>query len=168
MNASLVQESAVAAAEIDQPKFANVLQMNKRVAARHFRRLQHNRVSPGPSERTTAFDWMEFAIGRFQPGAFLWGRAHADGCYQRPPLDARCLPRTQAPSEGENPEAPEIATTNTAIRRRIGRHRFCVSSGVISGRILPSKTAERVSGSRNDPCYQSLPKVRNRNPRRRA
>src|SRR3954453_20286853 len=103
MNASLVQESAVAAAEIDQPKFANVLQMNKRVAARHFRRLYNNRVSAGPSERTTSFDSTEFAIGRFQPGTFSWRGVHVEGCYQRPPLNAKCLPRTQAPSEGENP-----------------------------------------------------------------
>jgi len=41
----IVQKSSVAAAKIDQPKFANVLQMNKRVPARDFRRFQHDRVS---------------------------------------------------------------------------------------------------------------------------
>ena len=72
MNVPLVQKSAVAAAEIDQPKFADVLQMNKRMPARHLGRFQHDCVSTGPSDRTTSFDRVAFAIGRFQPGTFLW------------------------------------------------------------------------------------------------
>src|SRR6266705_2004582 len=100
MNAPLVQKSAVAAAEIDQPKFADVLQMNKRMPARNFRRLQYNFVSTGSSERTTSFDRVAFAIGRFQPGTFLWRGAHVEGCYRRPRMNAKCLPRTQAPSRG--------------------------------------------------------------------
>ncbi len=78
MNSPLVQKRSVATAEIDQPKFANILQMNKRVPARHFWRLQHNCVSTGSSEGTTAFDRMASAIGCFQPGTFLWGHAHAE------------------------------------------------------------------------------------------
>src|SRR5438067_8748047 len=113
MNAPLVQKSAVAAAEIDQPKFADVLQMNKRMPARNLRRLQYNVVSTGSSARTTSFDCVEFAIGRFQPGTFLWRGAHVEGCYQRPPLDVKCLPRTQAPSQGENPGGlAELSMTN--------------------------------------------------------
>src|SRR5437762_14233278 len=76
MNPLLVQKSSVAAAEIDQPKLADILQMNKRVPARHFRRFDHDRISGGPSERTTATDRMACAIGRLQPGTFLWVRVH--------------------------------------------------------------------------------------------
>jgi len=71
MNPPLIQKSSVAAAEIDQPMFADVLQMNKRVPSRHFRRFQHDRVGDGSSERTTAFDRKAFVICRFQPGTFL-------------------------------------------------------------------------------------------------
>src|SRR5437667_6991631 len=78
MNPSLVQKSSVAAAEIDQPKFANILQMDERVPARHFGRFHHDRISGGPSERTTAMDRILCAIGRFQPGTFLWGGIHAE------------------------------------------------------------------------------------------
>src|SRR4029077_7175137 len=113
MNSPLIQKSAVAAAKIDQPRFADILQMNQRVSARHFRRFHDNCVSAGPSDGTTTFDRMRSAIGRFQPGTFLWGRAHADGCYQRPSIHAKRLPRTQDPSEGENPGGPaEVAMTN--------------------------------------------------------
>jgi hypothetical protein len=83
MNAPLVQKSAVAAAEIDQPKFADVLQMNKRMPARYFGRFQRDCVSPGSSKRTTATDQMACAIGCFQPGTFLWGRVHAEASYQK-------------------------------------------------------------------------------------
>jgi hypothetical protein len=72
MNSPLVSKRAVAAAKVD-----------KRMPARHFRRLQHDRVSTCASERTTAFDPMAFAIGCFQPGTFFWGRVHAEASYQR-------------------------------------------------------------------------------------
>src|SRR5712691_13014456 len=91
MNPSLVQKSSVAAAEIDQPEFANILNVNERVSARHFRRFQHDRVGGDPSERTTALDRMASAIGRFQPGTFLWGCAHAGTFYQKVMVDAKCL-----------------------------------------------------------------------------
>jgi len=45
---------------------------------------------------------------------------------------------------------------------------FDVLSGVTSGRMLLTKRVERTSDFRNAPCNQSLPKVRNRNPSRRA
>ena len=93
LNPPLVQKSSIAAAEIDQPKFADVLQMNKRVPARHFRRFQHDRVGSGSSERTTAFDRVACAIGRFQPGTFLWGCAHAEPFYQKLIVDAMFLRR---------------------------------------------------------------------------
>ena len=99
MNSPLVQKRSVAAAEIDQPKFADILQMNQRVPARHFRRLQHDRVSTGSSERTTAFDRMASAIGCFQPGTFLWGRVHAEAFYQN------LIARRKVSSEHSNPEA---------------------------------------------------------------
>src|SRR6266566_6314706 len=99
MNPPLIQKSSVAAAEIDQPKFADVLQMNKRVSARHFRRFQHDRIGGGSSERTTALDRMAFAIGRFQPGTFLLGRVHAETFYQKVILDAMCL---RAPASSAN------------------------------------------------------------------
>ena len=91
MNALLVQKGSVTAAEIDQPKFANILKMNKRVPARHFGRVQHDPVSGGPPERTTATDRMGGAIGRFQPGTFLWGGVHAGTLYQEVIVDAKSL-----------------------------------------------------------------------------
>ena len=91
MNASLVQKSSVAAAEIYQPGFADILQMNQRVSARHFRRLQHDRVGGGSSERATAVDRMAFAIGRFEPGTFLWGYAHLGTFYGKVVVDAKRL-----------------------------------------------------------------------------
>src|SRR5437867_9614165 len=116
MNASLVQKSSVAAAEIYQPGFADILQMNKRVPARHFRRFQHDRVGGGSSERTTAMDRIAFAIGRFQPGTFLWGCAHAGTFYQKVVADAKGL-RWGAPArlcdcEQASHEAPRAPALN--------------------------------------------------------
>src|SRR5437016_9271294 len=91
MYPSLVQKSSVAAAEIYQPGFADILQMNQRVSARHFRRFQYDRVGGGSSERTTALDRMAFAIGRFQPGTFVLGRVHTETFYQKVMVDAKCL-----------------------------------------------------------------------------
>ena len=88
MNAPLVQKSSVAAAEIDQPKFADILQMDKRVPARHFGRFQHDRVSGGPSEGTTATDRMACAIDRFQPRTIIWGDVHAETLYQEVMIEA--------------------------------------------------------------------------------
>jgi hypothetical protein len=45
---------------------------------------------------------------------------------------------------------------------------FDVLSGITSGRMLPTKRVQRTSDFRNAPCDQSLPKVRDRNPSRRA
>jgi hypothetical protein len=90
MNPPLVQKSSVAAAEIYQPGFADILQMNQRVSARHFRRFQHDRIRGGSSERTTAMDRMAFAIVRFEPGTFLWGRVHAETFYQKVTVGAKC------------------------------------------------------------------------------
>src|SRR5439155_25892791 len=104
MNASLVQKSSVAAAEIYQPGFADILQMNQRVSARHFRRFQHDRVGGDSSDRTTAMDRMAFAIGRFQPGTFLLGRVHAEAFYQKVIMDAKCLRRTRAPASPRESE----------------------------------------------------------------
>src|SRR5262245_31102123 len=56
--------------------------MNQGVSAGHFGRLQHDRVSRGPSQRTTPFDRVASPIGSFQPGTFLWKHAHAEECYQ--------------------------------------------------------------------------------------
>src|SRR5437667_6930641 len=103
MNASLVQKSSVAAAEIYQPGFADILQMNKRVSARHFRRLQHDRVGGGSSERATAFDRMACAVGRFQPGTFLWGCAHADAFYQKAWYTQSVFHRRQPSPNSANP-----------------------------------------------------------------
>src|SRR4029077_17488139 len=65
MNSPLVQKRSVAAAEIDQPKLTDVLQMNKRVSARHFGRLHDNRFSCGSSYRTTASNRMACTIDCF-------------------------------------------------------------------------------------------------------
>src|SRR5437762_6224789 len=83
MNPSFVQKSSVAAAEIYQPGFADVLQMNQRVSTRHFWRFQHDHIGGDSSERTTAMDRMAFAIGRFEPGTFLLGCVHAGTFYQK-------------------------------------------------------------------------------------
>src|SRR5262249_748865 len=91
MNPSLVQKIPVTAAQIYQPGFADILQMNESVSARHFRRFQHDRVSGDSSKRTTTMDRMAFAIGRFNPGTFLWGCAHAGTFYQKVMLNAKCL-----------------------------------------------------------------------------
>ena len=91
MNAPFVQKSSVAASEIDQPKFADILQMDERVPARHLGRFEHDRVTGGPSEGTTATDRMACAIGRFQPGTFLWGGVHAGTFYQEVIVDAKSL-----------------------------------------------------------------------------
>jgi hypothetical protein len=91
LNAPLVQKSSVAAAEIDQPKFADILQMDKRMPARHFWRIQHDCTSGGPPERTTALDRMACTIGCFQPGTFLWGCIHAETFYQEMMIEATCL-----------------------------------------------------------------------------
>src|SRR5207245_7519285 len=93
MNPSLVQKSSVAAAEIYQPGFADILQMNQRVSARHFRRFQHDPVGSDSSERTTALDRIAFAIGCFQPGTFFSGCAHTETFYQQAVVDAKCLRR---------------------------------------------------------------------------
>src|SRR6266576_4230 len=107
MDSPLVQKRSIATAKIDQPKLADILQVNKRVPARHLRRFQHDRVSTGPSKRTTAFDGMPSVIGCFQPGTFRWGYVHAETVYQmwwstqsgltderrdepKPKLDTRC------------------------------------------------------------------------------
>ena len=91
MNPPLVQKSSVAAAEIDQPKFADILEMDKSVPARHLGRFYHDRISGSPSEGTTAFDRIGSAIGRFQPGTFLWGRVHAGTLYEELIKDAKSL-----------------------------------------------------------------------------
>src|SRR5438552_9134090 len=91
MNPSLVQKSSVAAAEIYQPRFADILQMNQRVSARHFRRFQYDSVGDGSSERTTALDRMAFAIGSFQPGTLFLGRVHTETFYQKVMVYAKYL-----------------------------------------------------------------------------
>jgi len=104
MNAPFVQKSSVAAAEIDQPKFADILQMDERVPARHFGRFQHDRVSGGPSEGTTATDRMACAIGRFQPRTFLWGDVHAETLYQEVMIEATYLKSEDVRADWHKPE----------------------------------------------------------------
>src|SRR2546430_9709949 len=93
MNSPPVQKRAVPAAKIDEPKLADILQVNKRVPPRHFGRLQHDCVSHGSSYRTTAFDRMAFTVGRFQPGTFLWGRVHGEAL-SKITTDGKYLPST--------------------------------------------------------------------------
>ena len=93
MNSPLVEKRTVTAAKIDEPKLANILQVNKRVPPRHFGRLQHDCVSTGSSQRTTAFDRMTCTVGRFQPGTFLWGRAHGEPL-SKITADGKYLPST--------------------------------------------------------------------------
>jgi hypothetical protein len=60
--------------------------MDKRVRARHFGRFYDDRISGGPSERTTTFDWMTSAIGRLLTGHLPPG----------PRSRRRILPRSMA------------------------------------------------------------------------
>ena len=115
MNPPLVQKSSVAAAEIDQPRFANILQVNQRVSARHFGRFQHDRIGGGPSERTTAMDRMACAIGCFQPGTFLWGRVHAETFYQECLIEAKCLKSRGARARWHEPEEAVVAVAIPAF-----------------------------------------------------
>src|SRR6516162_3317372 len=105
MNAPFVQKSSIAAAEIDQPKFADILQMDERVPARHFGRFHHDRVSDGPSEGTTATDWMACAVGRFQPGTFLRGGVHAGTFYQEVMVEATYCKSEDARADWHKPQA---------------------------------------------------------------
>jgi hypothetical protein len=50
MNPARVQEGAVDAAEIDQPKLADILDMNDRVASRDFRGIENDRASGRSSD----------------------------------------------------------------------------------------------------------------------
>ena len=115
MNPPLIHESSVAAAEIDQPRFTNILQVNQSVPARHFGRFQHDRVSGGPSERTTATDRMACAIGRFQPGTFLWGDVHAETFYQELSIEATCLKSRGARAGWHEPEQAVVAVAIPAF-----------------------------------------------------
>jgi hypothetical protein len=104
MDAPLVQKRSVAAAEIDQPKFADILQMDERVPARHFGRFQHDRVSGSPPERTTAVDWVACAIGFFQPGTFLWRGVHEETLYQEVMIEATCVKSRGARADWHKPD----------------------------------------------------------------
>jgi len=159
MNSPLVQESTVAAAKIDQPKFANVLQMYQRMPARHFRRLYHYRVSVGASERTTAFYPMASAICCFQPGTFLWGHVHADASYQ-----------IESPTQTgfRNPAAAD----RLPGQRPVGLSFFSIaiagnfSAWLIRVILRRNESAPRKffpGKSSRDQGEQSLPELRNRN-----
>src|SRR6266581_9427039 len=145
MNPSLVQKSSVAAPEIYQPGFADILQMNKRVPARHFRRFQHDRIGGGSSERTTALDRMAFAIGRFHPGTFLLGRVHAETFYQKVILDAKCL-RWRA---GASPREPEEAPPSSF---KLPSRLYVVYSGKVTneraGDVADATSREFASGQK--------------------
>src|SRR5437764_15370553 len=110
MNSALVEKRAVTAAKIDQPKLANILQVNKRVPPRHVGRLQHDCVSTGSSYRTTAFDQIACTVGRFQPGTFLRGRAHGEGL-SKITADRKYLPST--------PDCPRGCIRVTALRFKL-------------------------------------------------
>src|SRR6478672_143514 len=114
MHSSLIQKRSVAAAEINQPKLANILQMNQRVPARHFWRLQHNCASTGSSYGTTAFDRMAFAIGCFEPGTFIWGHTHTEAL-SNVTADGKYLPSDERTTRSHDHRRPR--------RPRQGRHR---------------------------------------------
>ena len=73
MHATFVQESSVAAAQIDQPEFADILHVNDGMASRNVRRIQNNRVFRGSSDGSIALDQNGIAAGCFQPAAPLSG-----------------------------------------------------------------------------------------------
>src|SRR6266481_2650864 len=104
MNPPLVQKSSVAAAEINQPKFADILQVDEGVPTRHFGRFQDDCVRGRASERTTTADRMACAIGRFQPGTFLWGCVHAETLYQEMMIEATHLKSGDARADWHKPE----------------------------------------------------------------
>jgi hypothetical protein len=61
----LVQEGAVTASEINQPKFTNILQVDERMASRYLWRVQHYRIGRRSSERATASNRIARAVNRF-------------------------------------------------------------------------------------------------------
>jgi hypothetical protein len=73
MQSAAVEESAVAAAEIDQPKFADVLNIDERVAARNLLRFDHNQILSRAPNRRISLD-REFLAARLEPRAFFWPR----------------------------------------------------------------------------------------------
>ena len=121
MNSALVQKSSVAAAEIDEPKLADILQVNKRVPPRHFGRVQHDCVSTGSSYRTTAFDRMACTVDRFQPGTFLWGHAHGEAL-PKITADGKYLPSSA--------DCPRGCIRVTALRFKLF---FIVIRNIVSG-----------------------------------
>src|SRR5438477_9562555 len=83
MNPSFVQKGSVAASEIDQPKLADVLQMDERMLSRNLRRIQNDAVRAGPPERRTAVKRVALAIGGLQPGSLLFGCVHDSVSYKK-------------------------------------------------------------------------------------
>src|SRR5437764_4380733 len=68
LKAAVVHERAVTAAEVNQPKFADILDIDDGVPTRHFWRVQDDGTLRSPTNRTIAEDGKPFA-SRFQPGA---------------------------------------------------------------------------------------------------
>jgi hypothetical protein len=101
MNPPLVQESAVTAPEIDQPEFADILNVNEGVAAGNLGRFQHNRVRGGSPKRATSVDRMAFAIDSFKPGGAVVGCIHAEG-------STRVMAEAKAHSQGEVVSKPSF------------------------------------------------------------
>ena len=78
LKAAVVHERAVTAAEVNQPKFADILDIDDGVPTRHFWRVQDNGTFRPPSNRTIADNGKPFA-SRFQPGAMHFFYFNAGG-----------------------------------------------------------------------------------------
>jgi hypothetical protein len=75
MNTPLVQKGSIAAAQIDKPELADVLQLDERVYSRDFRQVYNKGIGCGSSHRTSPVKNVAFAVS-FQPGALFFRRIH--------------------------------------------------------------------------------------------
>jgi hypothetical protein len=87
-----------------QPVHRHFRKRRSLALARHFGRFLHDRISGGPPEPTTAFDWMTSAISRFQPGTFPPG----------PRLRRRIPPRSDGRRKVSSAEASFFQTVRIA------------------------------------------------------
>jgi hypothetical protein len=72
VNAAFIQKCPVDAAEIDQPKLANTLDIYDRMTSGNLRRIQDNTTFWGPAYRAIASNGDSIPGRCFQPGAFLF------------------------------------------------------------------------------------------------
>src|SRR5438128_11895944 len=75
MNTPLVQKGSVATAQIDQPKLADILQLDERMHSGDFRRVQNEGIGGSSSHRTISLKGVVLAV-RFEPRALFFRLIH--------------------------------------------------------------------------------------------